>query len=173
MEKAPQKPKNPSIQIPLRCATPSAERSGSIEKETNLNPFSSDENTPTNSVKTISAFQRTHKTSPSGASSSTTLGNRYETTEREKISTFQACRRATRQAWVAWISCDFAGVLLGYDCFYVNGVLGMGQFKRDFGGPSTNIESIHGLLYSNLQKAVVVSIFALGVARMLIKGPIN
>jgi len=165
MENTPERPKNHSIQIPIKCAVPAGKYSGPTEKETTFDSYRPDDHTPTNSVTTISTFRRSLKTSRSGASSFTTIGNTYEGPERVTTSTFQACRKAPRQAWIAWISCDFAGVLLGYDCFYINGILGMGQFKLDFGSPSENIESVHGFLYSNLQKAVVVSIFALGVAR--------
>lgn len=165
MEKSPPKPKNPSIKIPIQCAVPADRYTGSTGHETTFESFTSTESAFTNSVTTISTYQRNLKTSRSIASSFTTIGNTLESSECETISTFKACRRATRQAWIAWISCDFAGVLLGYDCFYINGILGMEQFKLDFGEPSMDIESAHGFLYSNLQKAVVVSIFALGVAR--------
>jgi len=172
MEKPLPKLKLSSIQIPVHYALPAAKYNRSTEKELAFESFGSDENTPTNSVTTISTFRRSPKTSRSGGSSFTTIGNKYENSDKS-ISTFQACRRTTSQAWIAWISCDFAGVLLGYDCFYVNGILGMDQFKRDFGSPSTNVESVHGLLYSNLQKAVVVSVFALGVARKSNQGDIH
>ena len=81
------------------------------------------------------------------------------------VSTFQAIRKVPGRAWLAWLSCDFGGVLLGYDCFYINGLLGMDQFKLDFGKASTAEGNVLGYMYSNLEKAIVVSIFALGVAR--------
>ena len=164
MDEPYQKSKTDSIQMPMQCALP-ARGNRSARQKTAFDSFGTDDNTPTNSVTTIPSLRGNLRTLQFSASSVTAVETRYKKTEHETISTFQACRQATRQAWIAWISCDFAGVLLGYDCFYINGVLGMDKFKQDFGRPSTNIESVDGFLYSNLQKAVVVSIFALGVAR--------
>ncbi|KAG9245701.1 hypothetical protein BJ878DRAFT_418617 [Calycina marina] len=142
-------PSEPTVEIPIQVVLPSSDL---------------DEITPTNSVAVISPCRQTLRPSHSNDSSVATLRSPFHVIEKGKVSTFQACRRATRKAWIAWIACDFAGVLLGYDCFYINGVLGMRQFKQDFGGFSTNPENVNGHLYTNLEKSVMVSIFALGVA---------
>lgn len=74
------------------------------------------------------------------------------------------------QAPVTWkallvsIFASFGGILFGYDSGYINGFLGMKQFKKDFGhgGWVKTLEAYDGFLYKSWQKSVVISILSAG-----------
>jgi MFS transporter, SP family, sugar:H+ symporter len=64
----------------------------------------------------------------------------------------------------------FAGMLFGYDSGYISSVLGMGQFKQDYGHP-VSFDDVAGTLvgdpptvydYSTWQKSLIVSILSAG-----------
>ncbi|KAH8602839.1 hypothetical protein B0O99DRAFT_604448 [Bisporella sp. PMI_857] len=70
---------------------------------------------------------------------------------RSNSSLWKACTQPGWRAWLGWGSCTVAGISLGYNCFNINGLLVMDQFKDvDF-------------KYGSAEKAIIVSIFALGV----------
>lgn len=50
----------------------------------------------------------------------------------------------------------------GYDSGYINGVLGMNQFKYDFGSPSTDPLAYKGFIYKGWEKSLIVSILSAG-----------
>ncbi|PBP28307.1 general substrate transporter [Diplocarpon rosae] len=67
--------------------------------------------------------------------------------------------------WLTYFMCSFpawGGVLFGYDSGYIAGVIGMNQFKKDFGRPSTLDEAYEGMLYEAWQKSLIVSILSAG-----------
>ena len=78
-------------------------------------------------------------------------------------SLWKALQEPSWRAWLAWSTCGMGGVMLGYNCFYLNGVLAMDFFKHDFGRPSNNVDSFEGYMYDNGEKAVLQAIFAVGV----------
>lgn len=63
------------------------------------------------------------------------------------------------------IICSFAafgGILFGYDSGYINGILGMNKFHRDFGVQSNDANAFGGYLLSSWQKSLVTAILSLG-----------
>jgi hypothetical protein len=69
--------------------------------------------------------------------------------------------------WKVVVLCayaSFGGILFGYDSGYINGVLGMKQFKKDFGhaGWVDTPEAYNGYLYDSWQKSVITSILSAG-----------
>ncbi|KAE9381522.1 high affinity monosaccharide transporter [Stipitochalara longipes BDJ] len=83
----------------------------------------------------------------------------------------QAPTPATRSpapiTWKVIVFCayaSFGGILFGYDSGYINGVLGMKEFKKDFGraGWVNTPEAYDGYLYESWQKSVITSILSAG-----------
>ncbi len=68
--------------------------------------------------------------------------------------------------WKTYVICCFTGVggvLFGYDSGYINGVLGMNEFKKDFGrAGSTDPESYMGWLYESWEKSLITAILSAG-----------
>ncbi|KAF2723634.1 general substrate transporter [Polychaeton citri CBS 116435] len=68
----------------------------------------------------------------------------------------------TVKAYLMCAFAAFAGILFGFDSGYISGVLGMDEFKKDYGHPvSTEIDA-SGYLYSTSNKSLIVSILSAG-----------
>ncbi|KAK5133319.1 hypothetical protein LTR08_007844 [Meristemomyces frigidus] len=71
----------------------------------------------------------------------------------------------TVKAYLMCAFAAFAGVLFGYDSGYISSVLGMPEFQRVYGHPTTHlVDGIvqHGFSYDTWQKSLIVSILSAG-----------
>lgn len=56
----------------------------------------------------------------------------------------------------------FAGILFGYDSGYISSVLGMDEFKRQYGHPIVGIDGTPTYVYDTWQRSLTVSILSAG-----------
>ncbi|EME86215.1 uncharacterized protein MYCFIDRAFT_59392 [Pseudocercospora fijiensis CIRAD86] len=70
----------------------------------------------------------------------------------------------TAKAYVMCAFAAFAGVLFGYDSGYISAVLGMAQFKKDYGHPGYPVQpdAPDGYNYATWEKSLIVSILSAG-----------